>query len=163
MGLDQYLYIEKYDSAWRHEKDTSDEWKKKFYEPELGDLAATLLKSGFSKTIRYEVAYWRKENAIHKWFIDNYASGEDECQDIWISTDALKKLVCVCEQVLEKRTPEIAAKLLPTTDGFFFGSTDYDEWYFSGLEDTIRMLDPVIKFLDSPEGKDYDVMYSSSW
>ena len=27
-----------------------------------------------------EVGYWRKANAIHKWFVDNVQDGNDDCK-----------------------------------------------------------------------------------
>ena len=34
---------------------------------------------------------------------------------------------------MTKKAKDEVHTLLPTTDGFFFGSTDYDDWYFDGL------------------------------
>lgn len=58
----------------------------------------------------------------------------------------------------------IAAKLLPSTSGFFFGSTDYDQYYMADIDDTIEILESILSESD-PE-KDYfefDLKYSSSW
>jgi hypothetical protein len=35
---------------------------------------------------------------------------------------------------------EVAAENLPTTSGFFFGSTDYDEWYMEDMKLTKKIL-----------------------
>jgi len=40
--------------------------------------------------------YWRKANAIHKWFVDNLADGVDDCRPLWVSTDHLKELFLTC-------------------------------------------------------------------
>lgn len=32
-----------------------------------------------------QVAYWRKANAIHKWFVDNVQEGNDNCQSYYVS------------------------------------------------------------------------------
>lgn len=37
-----------------------------------------------------------------------------------------------------------ASYLLPTRDGFFFGGTEYDEYYFKDLEDTKDILERAI-------------------
>ena len=37
-------------------------------------------------------AYWRKANAIHKWFVD-LSGEEDKCQKIYVSGKKLLKLV----------------------------------------------------------------------
>ena len=52
-----------------------------------------------------------------------------------------------------------AEELLPSTSGFFFGNTDYDEWYYDGVENTIEMLDKII----GETNPNQDIYYSSSW
>lgn len=54
--------------------------------------------------------------------------------------------------------PEICEKLLPTTKGFFFGSTNYDQWYMQDVEDTIKIME---RCLALPEKWDFE--YHSSW
>ena len=52
-----------------------------------------------------------------------------------------------------------AKELLPTCEGFFFGSTEYDEWYVDDLERTIEILEPLI----NSEDKWSDFIYEASW
>ena len=78
----------------------------------------------------------------------------------------------VCE-VLESGSIEVAQDKLPPQSGFFFGSTGIDEWYFQDLEDTKRMLQPLIdayneaKELGAESYKHpiylYEFYYQSSW
>jgi len=49
------------------------------------------------------------------------------------------------------------AKILPNQSGFFFGSTDYDEWYLRDIEATIEGLEIALK------DNDGDFYYSASW
>jgi hypothetical protein len=35
----------------------------------------------------------------------------------------------------------LAEELLPSHSGFFFGSTEYDEWYFKDLTRTVEIID----------------------
>jgi hypothetical protein len=51
----------------------------------------------------------------------------------------------------------IAKKLLPTASGFFFGSTEYNEYYIDDLKHTIKMIEP---YLNDDGGAFY---YRSSW
>ena len=80
----------------------------------------------------YEVGYWRKANAIHNWFVKNVQDGRDDCQQAYVSRSQLADLSSICKQVLAARNTEnaneIAAKLLPTTSGFFFGNPA-DDYY----------------------------------
>ena len=145
MGLDQYLYKETYVG---HDK---------IYE----ELLSAFHKLGMNpKFITEEVAYWRKANHIHKWFVDNVQNGVDDCGTYDVSTDDLFELIKLCESVLEKRDDEFSKANLPTTSGFFFGSTVYDEYYYSDVESTIRMLKLVV---EADENGWADYKYRSSW
>ncbi|WP_136661817.1 hypothetical protein [Nitratireductor sp. XY-223] len=53
--------------------------------------------------------------------------------------------------------PTLAKELLPTAEGFFFGSTDYDKWYVEDLKLTKSILEEA---LAKPE---LDYYYSSWW
>jgi hypothetical protein len=55
---------------------------------------------------------------------------------------------------------EKAAELLPTESGFFFGSTDYDQWYVMGLESTEEQLS---KLLEDPQYEHCEFYYHASW
>lgn len=135
-----------------------------------------------------EVAYWRKANHIHKWMVDNIQANNDDCGYYEIPKEKLEELKGICERVYEslkdsetmkkkihtgwengKATyaeidvfihTELAEELLPTQEGFFFGSTDYDEWYLDGLRETIDQITNILKETDFK--KDY-IVYTSSW
>jgi hypothetical protein len=52
----------------------------------------------------------------------------------------------------------VAKQLLPTQSGFFFGSTDYDEYYLKHVQDTIDIIEPLLK-----EGGSGEYEYVASW
>lgn len=112
--------------------------------------------------IHEEAGYWRKANHIHLWFVDNCQDGEDDCRDAHVSIEQLKELIALCKEVLEKKDDAFSEANLPTQSGFFFGSTEYDEYYYSDVEDTIKQLTEAIADVDE---KDYsiDFIYHSSW
>ena len=56
--------------------------------------------------------------------------------------------------------PEICEYLLPTEDGFFFGNTDYNEWYLNDIRETFEICDRVLKETDFETQMIY---YVSSW
>ena len=149
MGLDMYLkarrYVSEYDEG---DRELSMEVKQKF--PELRDETI--------QGIDIRVGYWRKANAIHRWFVEHVQEGKDDCGDYWCSVDHLKDLKAVCERVIAFR--HLAVEQLPTTEGFFFGSTDYDDFYFNDLEYTVKVMDRAIELAES--GK-WDIEYHSSW
>lgn len=117
-------------------------------------------------TIDEEVGYWRKANQIHKWFVENVQDGKDDCGEYYVSLEQLKKLLDDCKEVLEvkgkKAEKKIVKQVLPTQEGFFFGSTDYDEGYWQDIEDTIKIVEGIIE--EESQGRTGgDYYYHSSW
>ncbi len=55
----------------------------------------------------------------------------------------------------------VAKELLPTQAGFFFGGTDYDQWYINDLKETKRILTAALSKKDDTYHSDYQ--YQSSW
>jgi hypothetical protein len=107
-----------------------------------------------------KVMVWRKANQIHRWFVENIQDGDD-CHDYECSPEQLKELLSLCEQVLADHS--LAESLLPVQEGFFFGSTDYDEHYFQDVQETADMLRSELsqeRLLDEPH---VYFVYSSSW
>lgn len=133
-----------------------------------------------------EAGYWRKANAIHKWFVENVQDGEDDCKEYYVSEEQLKKLLETVNKVLNstklvkgkringyefrdgKKYPcvedglildetSVAKKLLPTEEGFFFGGTEYDEYYLEDLKLTKKILEEALS--DSTG----EFTYRSSW
>ena len=158
MGLDMYLYAKQFvaSSSWAKE----DQCKK------LKSIARLMKGTKFIEDgehslqfaeVKLQVAYWRKANQIHKYFVDKCAGGKDECQDTYVERDHLEDLLWRCETVLKDHSR--AEELLPSQSGFFFGSTDYDEWYYQDLEGTITVLKKILK--DAPESWEFE--YHASW
>lgn len=106
--------------------------------------------------VEFEAGYWRKANHIHKWFVENVQDGNDDCRPHDVSRNDLKLLLKLCEEV--KKINDSAEDLLPTTAGFFFGCTEYDEWYFKQIDNTIEIIKKCLKLPD-----DWDFEYHSSW
>ena len=156
MGLDMYLYRESYVKNWNHNPEKYkvsvkfNENKHPFINPD---------KVCF---IREEVGYWRKANAIHNWIVQNCADGVDECQDIDVEEQLLIELRDTCQKVLDDNS--LADELLPTSSGFFFGSTEYDEWYFDGLRHTIDIINGALVEGELPKGVyTPSYIYKASW
>lgn len=152
MGLDSYLYKKNYVRQG--------EWVKPEFRTEVEvKTGGEIDKNIKPERIRYiveEVAYWRKANQIHNWFVQNVQGGIDECQSSYVSRDNLEELLDLCKQVDSDN--ELADSLLPSTSGFFFGGTEYDEWYFKDISNTITFLEECL----SDELAD-EFEYSASW
>jgi hypothetical protein len=118
------------------------------------------VKINFNKVsyIEESVSYWRKANAIHRWFVDNCQDGNDDCRTAYVSTEELQKLLSICKKI--KENPKLAKKLLPPQEGFFFGSTKIDEGYFQDIDSTIEIIESIL--LEDKETVG-DFYYHSSW
>jgi hypothetical protein len=103
--------------------------------------------------------YWRKANQIHAWMVENVQDGEDDCGCYPLSMEKISDLKYKVGRVLANNT--LAFKLLPNQAGFFFGSTEYDEWYFDELRRTAKYLDEMIKL--HKLHPDTCFFYTSSW
>lgn len=249
MGLDMYLYRKQhygFNDGIKEAKIIDKEGKEK-----------AVIPAGRHDMLHIEtnIAYWRKANQVHNWFVEVCGGGEDECQDIYVDKEKLEELLAICKEikskakmvkayakngsgsisgdkVVEKVVPifggegderylaevkatgeevkyadlkpgdwykfdhefcgetvaekvkaglddhytmgeimvnaERIADLLPTTSGFFFGSTDYDCYYMADIDDTIKQLEEVLadhKKLVESGLKEYDIdyIYRASW
>jgi hypothetical protein len=132
-------------------------------------------------------AYWRKANHIHKWFVDNVQDGNDDCETYYVPKEKLLELLGVCQNVIDTAkietgtvrngakmvdggwedqyesgfvitNPEEVSAILPCSGGFFFGSTDYDQWYIRDVKSTISQITDALA--DGIEG---DYCYMASW
>ena len=81
---------------------------------------------------------WRKANQIRQWFVTRFDQDDDAQLKITLTGDDIDALISDIEQGLGDK--QLAPNLLPTSSGFFFGSTDYDTYYFGELKDTLQYL-----------------------
>lgn len=121
-----------------------------------------------TEPIEREIMYWRKQNAIHKWFVMNVQNGEDKCERHIVTEDDIGRMLHACRVVVAARisenSEEIAAYFLPTGSGFFFGGTEYDEWYYDGLMNTIICLESFLtRMNETGAWKDITIHYQSCW
>lgn len=131
MGLDMYLHGRKF--HWN-------DWEK----PENNRM-----EDGFkvSHTV-LELGYWRKHPNLHGYIVNTFADGVDECQDIDLSMDALKKTLQAVEE-----------DQLPHTKGFFFGKSMPED-----REESITILQKAIAWLATPDERcSRRVYYRASW
>lgn len=150
-----------------------------------------------------ELMYWRKANQIHNWFVQNCQNGVDDCGRYAITVTDLIKLKELCEKILtmtENRKAmrytsfcaqkkeevdvrfltlegvEYAIEHLPSRSGFFFGNTEYDDYYVLELENTVEQINDTLDTLNCEYGfalnsdlvtgeykGDYIIEYTSSW
>jgi len=158
MGLDMYLSRKFYVKNWNHTAD-NDKYSITITKGEKPSFIPT----DKITSITTEEMYWRKANAIHNWFVTNVQDGNDDCNEYYVDTEKLKKLLSIVNEIIKDHSK--APELLPTSAGFFFGDTSYNDYYFSDLEDTQKTLSVLllankIEQSTRSEGQFY---YQSSW
>jgi len=131
MGLDMNLYGKKY---------LRNHWQ----EPEKNET-----EDGFRVSDKIlEIGYWRKHPNLHGFFVNEFASGIDKCQEIPLNIKALKKTLSA---VIEDELPEVT--------GFFFGVSHEDD-----REPTIIVLEKAIDWLGDDKLNEFrEVYYKASW
>jgi hypothetical protein len=151
MGLDMYLEKRTDVRQWNFQKE-EDQFE---VVVKKGGVTYPKINPKNVTTIVEEAGYWRKANAIHRWFVENVQDNVDNCGEYFVPLSSLEELLELCEKV--KLNPEQADELLPTSSGFFFGGDEYDEWYFDKIDYTIEVLKEALS------DKDSSYYYSSSW
>jgi len=152
MGLDMYLTADRYLLEFQEEDKKNSEVVGKIF-PELSENMRV-------KEITAEILYWRKANAIHKWFVDNVQDGVDECQKSYVTQENLQNLLETCKAVLA--SPNQAETLLPSQSGFFFGGTEYDLWYTKNIEKTVEVLENIVPRMET-DFRQWTFYYQTSW
>lgn len=118
--------------------------------------------------IEEEIGYWRKANGIHNWFVKNCQNGNDDCKSYYIPKEKIEELLKICIEINEKykenekKGISTAKQLLPTQSGFFFGSTEYDKWYFNDIKETIKILETTLTEITNDKNSG-SIYYRSSW
>ena len=156
MGLDMTLSKKTYVKQWEHKGEDN-------YNVEVtqrGESVKHIKRERISYVVE-EVGYWRKANQIHNWFVQNVQEGEDNCGEYHVYEEQLEELLGLCKQVLTNK--ELAEELLPSQSGFFFGGTEYDEWYFKNLEETIEIIETLLSERNEDGYLDGNIYYQSSW
>ncbi len=153
MGLDMYLFKKTYVKQWEHTLP-----EKLFHvDVKRGDIPYTSIKKDRVCYIIEEVGYWRKFNALHQWFVDNCQDGVDDCsKESHVSKEQLYELLDILKQI--DKDHSLAEELLPTQEGFFFGGTEYNDYYFQDVEETIKLISNLLE-----EEGDGEFYYNSSW
>ena len=166
MGLDMHLYERTYcPSVYVGRKKD----KQTNFTTKVWDYQENSKKVKF-KDVAYitcRKAYWRKANAIHQFFLDKCRGNLDESdcngRDLYVEKSDLKELKQICEELIKlkgKAFVKRAKELLPTADGFFWGLTEYNQYYKQNLKRTIKVLNGL-----NLEDGDWtvDYIYNADW
>jgi len=168
MGLDQYLITNSKAMSMAINK----------VDEEAPEYGANWVKYRAETGI---VAEWRKANQIHKWFVHNVQDSKDDCGYYEVEPEQLEELLEAVNEVLGStklvkgwircgytydhnmnkvyntregmvlEDSSTARRLLPTQEGFFFGGTAYDQYYWEDLESTKAQLEAILETVEENE------------
>lgn len=167
MGLDMHLEKRKTGVSYKKDKPFN-------IKVSIGD------DSSYQELITHEIDLmignmrWSKANQIHGWFVDKIQGGEDNCGIYGVSKENLEELLELVDSILDVKNNDILAakklalEKLPPTEGFFFGDSQINDYYWLNLEETSeglkKLLETNINIEINNEGFLYDYyQYSSSW
>lgn len=133
------------------------DWKIRPYTDKILDLPELeeVLKKEVEMWYEQYDAYFRKVNFIFAYF-ENIGKMVDQYFAI-VEKEDVEDLIDRCERVLKDH--DLANSLLPTQAGFFFGSTNYDDWYFYDVKDCLKQMKKYLKLFKG-EGTGYVIF---SW
>lgn len=133
MGLDMYLEGRKY---------IMEDWS---------NPANNETEEGFRvKQKVYELGYWRKHPNLHGYIVQQFANGEDKCQEIELGQEELIKLI----EAIKNRE-------LPHTTGFFFGQSDGSD---EEAQEDLSIITRALIWLQVKDDRNYrSVVYRASW
>ena len=114
-----------------------------------------------SRKNQKEILYWRKANMIRSWFVNHTAlMSNDDGVYIPLTRPTLELLRSDLEDTLNDHN--LATVLFPTSSGFIFESTEYNEYYWNDLKYTLERVNDILDNNDV----DWDneiVEYCDSW
>lgn len=185
MGLDQRLFKKTYIKNWdymkpedRHEVTVTKNGS--IVDHIKPERVAYVIEEVATWRKANQIQKWIEDNV----YSDN---GDHNGEEIWVSRDTLAELLQTINTVLKAsklikgkiangqtlvngewqdnledgeyiEDSSVAQKLLPTGEGFFFGSTNYDQWYYQDLEYTRDILTELLD--EAPNG---DLYYEADW
>lgn len=148
MGLDIYFHkrnVENYNKVVEEANQKDDAFWLGFLNDRIKVLNPDLLKkymgmakaSYISDMANVEVAYFRKVNFLLPFF--HY---EDNCEEKRISKAEVEALLDACEKEIK------GEEVLEPTAGFFFGSTDRDEYFYERIVDVVKKFTAILNETD---------------
>lgn len=105
------------------------------------------------------VGYFRKVNFLVKYFEDLGFDVENQTP-LYITKEQAVELRNRCQTVLANH--DKSEELLPTMSGFFFGSTEYDEYYFDDVEQVLKYCEETLLPMFDNLGE-RESIYFSTW
>jgi len=143
MGLDMYL--------------TGDKYKRIECDEDFNEINVQYVDGFPCKTQRLDLGYWRKHAPLHRFIVDKYAGGKDDCRPIHLASDQLYE---IAEAIRED-------KIISNEDshGFFFGNSEWWDELRSEREEHAQTFEKAAGWLINIDTQEYwhTVEYQASW
>lgn len=131
-----------------------------------------LAKQVYNENEDETVCYWRKANQIFNFFEKEFGEIEN-CQCYEVDRGMLKDLYDICKYISDEYEDvsnlwdfeqsedfiQYCKNNLPTCEGFFFGSTEYNESYFITVSRTAEELAHILEDFDFEN----ETLYFYAW
>jgi len=159
MGLDMYLRATRYFGYFDFPQIPASEDQAIIknlvgFLPELGEVNGI--------TIKFEMGYWRKFQDLHDWFVENIQDGNDNCEEYFVSNEALELLLVEIRKILDYHNNKNETnEELRGEPEVIMGTTNYIDYDEYDLEIVERTEKTIIRCLALPPN--YSIEYLSSW
>jgi len=145
MGLDMYLRGDKFISNWDTSQRDEDGMPLEVKRPNIDGFEVT--------SYVLDLGYWRKFAPLHLFIIRVFADGVDECQEIHLSADDLRRIAAALRDDNLPDNEDCA--------GFFFGNPEFWDEYRSEAHEHAETFDKAAKWVESNSWN--SVIYQASW
>lgn len=110
----------------------------------------------------------RKANHVHGWIVENVQYGFDDKDVYKFKPHLIEMLIEKCDVIVKRCNVvddkidkvELCESILPVTEGFFFGSYDYDQLYY---DLTVKTASILKKIMEETDFDNEEVFYQASW
>ena len=145
MGLDMYLRGDKFISNWDTSQIDEHGMALEVKRPNIDGFEVT--------SYVLDLGYWRKFAPLHHFIVKVFADGVDECQEIHLSADDLRRIAAALRD-----------DNLPDNEdcgGFFFGNPEFWDADRAEGEKHAETFDKAAKWVESNSWN--SVTYQASW
>lgn len=99
--------------------------------------------------------YFRKVNCLYGYALNNDLFEDEGCIALFdheTMVEILDRAKEILSQDTDEKKLEKGEELLPTQGGFFFGSTDYDNYYLTDIQEVVDKFEGMIAEWDDAYG-----------